>query len=70
MIYGNDTTNWEIWQSSNSLKHILPTHIIFAVRYKLSKMASMCGLWLLANQDISRYQRNSKRNANNRCCLT
>ena len=30
-------------------------------------MALMCGLWLLANHDISRH---SKRSANNRCYLT
>ena len=56
--------------ATHSLKHILPTHIIFTVRYKLFKIALMCGLWLLANQDISRYQCNSKRSDNNRCYLT
>ena len=33
-------------------------------------MALMCGLWLLANHDISRHQCNSKHSANNRCYLT
>ena len=33
-------------------------------------MAQMRGLWLQANQDISRHKCNSKRSADNRCYLT
>ena len=71
MIYGTGKTNWEIWQCKNSLAvtHFTHSHY-FHSALKRFKMAFMCGLWLLANQDISRHQCNSKRSANNRCYLT
>ena len=55
--------------TTHSLKHILPTDIIFTVHLERFKMTLMCGLLLLANQVISRHQCNSKRSANNRCHL-
>ena len=70
MKYGNGTTNRGIWQCSNSLKHILPTHIIFTEHYKPFRMAIMCGLLLLANRGMSQRQCNSKCSANNRYYLT
>ena len=54
----------------HSLKHVLPTHIIFTERYNPFRMALMCGILLLANQGMSRRQYNSKCSANNRCYLT
>ena len=71
MIYGNGKTNWEIWQCNNSLAKTRITHShYFHSALKRFKMALMCGLWFLSNQDIPRHQCNSKRSANNRCYLT
>ena len=68
---------WFIWHmemlqptwKSHTLKLIYPL-TLFLVCYKLFKIALMCGLWLLANQDISRHQCNSERSAKDRCYLT
>ena len=55
--------------ATHSLKHILPTHIIFTMLYKPFRMALMCGLLCLANQIMSRGQCKSKCSANNMCYL-
>ena len=66
MIYGNGKTEKSGNVTTQSPKHILLTHY-FHSALKRFKMALMCSLWLLANQDISQHQCNSKRSAKNRC---
>ena len=38
--------------ATHSLKHDLPTHIIFTERYEPFRMALMCSLLLLVNKHI------------------